>query len=537
MSRIVIFASIILSIFLYLIYLYKLFKYSIHKKDMYICIFLCCIFYVIICSIFFNYTIDDTYISLRYARNLTSGHGLVFSTDGSKPIEGYTNFLWIILESILFKITFLKNVLLGIKIIGILFGTGIVILTYKLTYLISNNVKTSIIATSLISLFPNIPFWSISGLETPMYIFFLMLSIYLYVKKELFFSSIVFALAALSRPEGVLVFAIFSLYEISIGISKKKESTEKYLKKIILFLLPFILIFGSYYIWRYNFYGFLFTNSFYAKGNLNIFQSILGRVSCRLPFLHFTLPIIAIGVIAFLENFHKYEMLKYIFITFVTLFFLSFVAEREWMPGFRYELPFIPFIIIIFSIGLKDIMSVKKIIYQFIILFTVILYLFYPAINLHTATRYTIDLEKSHVALGKWLNKYVPKDSSFAGWDMGAIPYFSELPTIIEIHPEGLLNAFITHSKYYDEDYLIRLKPSFIVLPSSDYKKIEINPKNELSKFYKNNFFRENYIYLSTFSLRNDYNLRLYKYKEIQLSKAALEEIDRLSKKSIEANL
>jgi hypothetical protein len=39
---------------------------------------------------------DDAFISFRYARNLTEGHGLVFNA-GEPPVEGYTNFLWTLL--------------------------------------------------------------------------------------------------------------------------------------------------------------------------------------------------------------------------------------------------------------------------------------------------------------------------------------------------------------------------------------------------------------------------------------------------------
>jgi len=36
---------------------------------------------------------DDAMISMRYARNLAEGHGLVWNA-GQAPVEGYTNLLW-----------------------------------------------------------------------------------------------------------------------------------------------------------------------------------------------------------------------------------------------------------------------------------------------------------------------------------------------------------------------------------------------------------------------------------------------------------
>ena len=42
-----------------------------------------------------GYLIDDTYISLRYAKNLVDGLGLVFNP--GERVEGYTNFLFVLL--------------------------------------------------------------------------------------------------------------------------------------------------------------------------------------------------------------------------------------------------------------------------------------------------------------------------------------------------------------------------------------------------------------------------------------------------------
>ncbi len=44
---------------------------------------------------------DDAYISLRYAKHLASGNGLVYNV--GERVEGYTNFLWVVLEAALLK--------------------------------------------------------------------------------------------------------------------------------------------------------------------------------------------------------------------------------------------------------------------------------------------------------------------------------------------------------------------------------------------------------------------------------------------------
>src|SRR5688572_25266220 len=44
----------------------------------------------------YRFLTDDAFISFRYARNLARGAGLVFNP-GEAPVEGYTNFLWVLL--------------------------------------------------------------------------------------------------------------------------------------------------------------------------------------------------------------------------------------------------------------------------------------------------------------------------------------------------------------------------------------------------------------------------------------------------------
>src|SRR5690606_8691438 len=40
-------------------------------------------------------TVDDAWISARYAWHLAEGHGLVYNA-GEPPVEGYTNLLWVL---------------------------------------------------------------------------------------------------------------------------------------------------------------------------------------------------------------------------------------------------------------------------------------------------------------------------------------------------------------------------------------------------------------------------------------------------------
>lgn len=44
------------------------------------------------------FTIDDAYLTFRYTANLAAGHGPVWNV-GEDPVEGFTNFLWMVCTS------------------------------------------------------------------------------------------------------------------------------------------------------------------------------------------------------------------------------------------------------------------------------------------------------------------------------------------------------------------------------------------------------------------------------------------------------
>jgi hypothetical protein len=48
----------------------------------------------------FWFLADDAFISFRFARNLALGHGLRYNLGVHLPVEGYSNFLWVILCAI-----------------------------------------------------------------------------------------------------------------------------------------------------------------------------------------------------------------------------------------------------------------------------------------------------------------------------------------------------------------------------------------------------------------------------------------------------
>ncbi|MCJ7578117.1 MAG: hypothetical protein MUO91_06665, partial [candidate division Zixibacteria bacterium] len=83
-------------------------------------------------SLSLNFTQDDAFISYRYVKNFINGHGLVFNP--GERVEGYTNFLWIIILSIFAK--FGLDIIVVSKILGIASGCVVLFLLYKISVLL-----------------------------------------------------------------------------------------------------------------------------------------------------------------------------------------------------------------------------------------------------------------------------------------------------------------------------------------------------------------------------------------------------------------
>ena len=486
------------------------------------------------CYSFYGFTIDDAFISLRYAQNLVNGYGLVFSTDGSMPVEGYTNFLWVMLESVFFLFNLSKDQILHVvKISGVLFGCASVITMFFLGRMLTGKKETGYIAALFFASVPFFAFWTVGGLETPAFLFFLLLSLYLFIRerkkqKPHYLSPFAFLALSLTRPEG-LFFILFVFGYIFIEIAYFTVYKKKSIKKVFINVLPALLIFfivyGIYFVWRYNFYGYLLPNTFYAKVesiSLNVFLSRLSELKI---FLLYLVPFF-IFIIFYFRKFNTSDNF-FIFSGIIVLFLFCFSASREWMPGFRYELPFVAVLMVLFSV-FTSLFFHKVRLFYFVIFLLLGIYLVSPGLYLAGKVSYTNNLNRSHVQLGKWLKKFAPPDASYASWDLGAVPYYSDIPRIFDIgHPKSILSAYTTHHPY-SIDYFLDHNPSFIVL-HPDRGEYE-----GFAGFHKNEKFLKNYKYIFTLAFSKNYHLAVYQHNDVILTSKAYQNAQEISNMSFD---
>lgn len=121
---------------------------------------------------------------------------------------------------------------------------------YKIGQLLFVNKHTSLILAFIYATYPFIIVWNPVVYSEYTSIFFMLLGIYFFLKNsklDFLFSSISLSLSALIRPQLVLLLFIICLYLLIQHIHQKKYN----LVKLTLFLIPILLIYGSWPLRNY----------------------------------------------------------------------------------------------------------------------------------------------------------------------------------------------------------------------------------------------------------------------------------------------
>ena len=205
---------------------------------------------------------DDAYISYRYANNLLAGLGLVFNA--GERVEGYTNFLWTLWITPGLALGYTAEGWSQFWGIACYVGSVSLLITYhfRLRQLVSTGPLALPIAALGAAFHLDWNIYATSGLETSLYTFLLLVGYLLLTPaalgpKQLVASGLVFGLAALTRPDGILLAAIAGLFVV-LTATPRFQCTLIYSLSVAVLWVPFVA-------WRLLYYEDFFPNTYYAK--------------------------------------------------------------------------------------------------------------------------------------------------------------------------------------------------------------------------------------------------------------------------------
>ena len=208
-----------------------------------------------------QFTIDDTYISARYARNLADGYGMVFSP-GAGPSEGYSNLLWILMLAGLTRLG--ADTMAAAKLLSLLLGA----LTVAMSATVARRVVPQLYGPVpvLCGACTPLALWSTDGLGTAAIA--LVTLIWLYGATDLMLRPerrmghwlmVSASLAApLLRPEGLLLAA---LYPVALLMWRQATGRRIAWGGPVLVALALCLL----ELWRLQYFGKPLPLPFYAK--------------------------------------------------------------------------------------------------------------------------------------------------------------------------------------------------------------------------------------------------------------------------------
>jgi len=292
--------------------------------------------------IFSSFVTDDAFISLRYARHLAEGHGIVWNR-GEAPVEGYSNFLHVMIAAAAIRLDLAPISVL--RVVNWLAALGIVVLLHRYAARVTKVEWLPSAAALIVAVHVPLAFWAASGLETALYSFLCLLAVHLSLSPRAATrsaSSLAFLLAALTRPEGVLFFAVVAIVAL---FGERRALLRSHGVWILAFALPYCL----YTLWRLLYFGALFPTSVLYKADAFAPGVIVMNFARDLPF---------VAVLALLAPFWRRGRAGVIPVLLIATHLVVFWNVSPVVSYFhRFLVPLVPFAVVLAVIALDELPS------------------------------------------------------------------------------------------------------------------------------------------------------------------------------------
>lgn len=297
----------------------------------------------------FSFTIDDAYITFRYAKNLAAGWGPTYNP-GLPPVEGYTTFLWMLAMTLPHFVG--VNVATFSKVVAVLTLCGTFLLTGLLTFDVSRSRRVEMrlffaaFAGFILASLPISAVHAVSGMETALFALLVSLLAWCVARgvtdgsRLLFWSPLIGLLTGLTRPEGNAVALLL------LGYAYLVSPLERRKRLAWATLGGYVLPGALYFAWRAWYYGLLLPLPFYMKVLRAGAFAGAGEVGSYLLYL---LPSLAALLLPVLLRFRR----EYLPIALPAAFLLVFYLFPVHAMGFewRFVYPSAPLIAALAGVG------------------------------------------------------------------------------------------------------------------------------------------------------------------------------------------
>ncbi|HZW03980.1 MAG TPA: glycosyltransferase family 39 protein [Anaerolineaceae bacterium] len=255
-------------------------------------------------AVYLNVPAEDAFITFRFAKNLAAGHGIVWNV-GEAPVEGYTNFLWLLISAAVLKLDL--DVARVTQALGVLFSLAALGVTFQFARQVFELPRRfALLAAAMLAVSGPFATWAASSMETNLFALLVLAGCFLFARwvrrgawRDLIGAQLALLLATLTRPEGFLVFGVLAALGLLLAPGQPgNRPVWRFLGALAVFAVPFAL----YFAWRYQYFGYLLPNTFYAKTGGGWFQVTRGAKYAILFGLLFGLPLAPVAALYLWEQ-------------------------------------------------------------------------------------------------------------------------------------------------------------------------------------------------------------------------------------------
>jgi hypothetical protein len=215
-------------------------------------------------SLVYNFVTDDAYISFVFSRNLAEHGQLSFNL--GHPVEGYTNFLWTVILGLLMIPGIAPE--LSSRVLGTACALATLYVVFRVVErALGRKTPWAAVPPLLLACSSGFACWTSGGLETQLFTLLCVVALDAVVAAEeepraLRRAGIALALAAMTRPEGLLVAAVLGAVRLVCNLLARRRLVAR---TELVAAAWFLGIWAPWFAWRWWYYGYPFPNTYYVK--------------------------------------------------------------------------------------------------------------------------------------------------------------------------------------------------------------------------------------------------------------------------------
>ncbi|MGH7787875.1 MAG: hypothetical protein ACRERC_13455 [Candidatus Binatia bacterium] len=410
---------------------------------------------------------DDMMVSMRYARNLVEGNGLVWNV--GERVEGYTNFLWTLVMAGL-HLTGVADAKMALLVKGtgfVLMAATLQLAVWILRVFAPRSFAASVLLLTSMVMCVDVIHWSVWGFETSLLTFLQMVFLWRVVRGSqdwLCFGAL--ALIPITRSDASYLF----LADAGIALVLAKEP-RRTLLWLGLALAPFVVHLG----FRRSFYGEWLPNTYFLKVYQIDALHRRGATYARGFLLHYSIVLtLAAGAALAIARTDR-RGLVFFAVVLSTLGYVVFTGG-DMFDNFRFFAHVMPIVFIFAAAGVARVAHdrIGALVWAAVLVLCSVPVI-RPFDRLIALDRNGDPYEQLQVAM--LMKKNALPTSSVAVIAAGIVPYFTRMPAIDVLGKSDRHIARLTpfpgsmvgHGKG-DPTYTLDRRPDFVVsLRAHDY--------------------------------------------------------------------